>query len=92
MPDPVMSEELKHALGKPSTYRSGPDPSDVERAAKPAPAADAERGNSLFDHIKSYFTGGGREEPRVGPNGQGLNEAVDAMSGGIKSAPKTPEE
>jgi len=90
-----MSEELKAALGKPSTYHSGPDPSDADKAAaaKPAAESDGERGNSLFDHIKAYFTHGTKEqEPRVGPSGQGLNEAVDAMSGGIAKAPKTPEE
>jgi hypothetical protein len=80
-PTPDMSEELKHALGKPSTYHSGPDPSDAEaQKATPKP----EHVKSFLDGLKGMLGIGGMEPV---PNG-----GLDALNKGVENAPSTPEE
>jgi hypothetical protein len=78
-----MSEELKHALGKPSTYHSGPDPSDAEnqtkQSAKPTLAdLPDEHKQSMLDHLKSVLGIAGKEAV---PNG-----GLDALNKGIADA------
>jgi hypothetical protein len=81
MADPTQSEELKHALGKPSTYHSGPDPSD---AAKQAAPAAPEHVRSFLDGLKGMLGIAGKEPV---PNG-----GLEALKQGVAGAPKNPEE
>jgi len=82
-PAPEMSEELKHALGKPSTYHSGPDPSDAD-AQKAAAAPKPEHVKSFLDGLKGMLGIAGKEPV---PNG-----GLEALKQGLNKAPSTPEE
>ncbi len=82
-----MSEELKAAMGKPSTYHTGGPSSAAPASAAPNP----EHVSGLVDSLKGLLGIGQAKEARVGPQGKSVTQVVDDAVAGTKANPDTHE-
>ena len=84
-----MSEELKAAMGKPSTYHTG-GPS-AAAAPDESSTPDPKHVSGLVESLKGLLGIGKEKEARVGPQGKSVTDVVDDAVNGVKANPDTNE-